>query len=453
MSGFDLDLFVLGAGSGGVRAARMAAAQGARVAVAEHTYLGGTCVNAGCIPKKLLVYGSRFREAFENAAAYGWELPGRPRLAWRTLRENKDHEIRRLNGVYARLLDHAGVETLWGDAKIVGPHTVSVEGEKYHAEHLLVATGSWPVLPEVAGIGHAITSNEAFHLREIPERVVIVGGGYIAVEFAGIFEGLGAHVTLTYRGGLFLRGFDGDLRETLCDEMRKKGVDVRFDTDVASIERSENGLRVELLGGGHVEADCVMYATGRAPRTEGLGLEEAGVELDGTGAVVVDEYSRTAAPQIFAVGDCTNRMNLTPVAIAEAMAFVDTVFNEKPTPPDYRNVPSAIFSQPEAATVGLSEERAREEGYAVDVYRTGFRPLEHTMTGVDERTMMKLVVCGDTERVLGCHMVGPHAAEIVQGFAVAMKCGATKEDFDRTVGLHPTAAEEFVTMRDKVPGP
>jgi glutathione reductase (NADPH) len=447
MPNYDFDLFTIGAGSGGVRASRMSASFGAKVAVAEERYLGGTCVNVGCIPKKLLVYGSQYGEDFVDAAGFGWTVSG-PRFDWSRLLANKDQEIHRLNGVYRKLLDDAGVEILEGHAQVIDPHTVSVDGKRYTARYILVAVGGWPVVPEFPGSNYAITSNEAFFLPDLPQNVIVVGGGYIGVEFAGIFHGLGARTTQLYRGELFLRGFDIDVRLTLAEEMRKRDIDLRFMTDIVKVERSNGKLAATLTDGSIVSADRILYATGREPKTAGLGLENAGVRVKGNGAVVVDEYSKSSVDSIYAIGDCTDRMMLTPVAIAEGMALANTLFNNKPTRPRYENVPTAIFSIPNCATVGLSEEQARQI-CSVDIYRSSFRPLRHTLSGRNERIMMKLVVDQATDRVLGCHMVGHDAGEIIQGFAVALNCGATKAQFDATVGIHPTAAEEFVTMRTR----
>ena len=449
---FDYDLFVIGAGSGGVRASRMAAATGARVAVAEERYLGGTCVNVGCVPKKLLVHASHYSEDFEDAAGFGWTV-GERRFDWKTLIANKDAEIERLNGIYAGLLDGAGVERIQGTAKITGPQSVSVAGREVTCENLLVCPGAWPHMPETPGIEHAISSNEAFHLDDLPRRVVIVGGGYIAVEFAGIFHGLGAEVTQLYRGELFLRGFDDDCRTMLAGEMRKKGMDLRFGTDVARIELGAQGARVLTLSDGStITCDVVMYATGRVPKIDGLGLEAAGVATGAKGEILVDAWSRTNVPSVWAIGDVTDRLQLTPMAIAEAMAFVQTVYHDNPTAPNHANVPTAVFSQPNIGTVGLTEAEAREKHGDIVVFREEFRALKHTLTGSSERTMMKLIVDRASDRVLGCHMVGPDAGEITQGLGIAIQCGATKAQFDATVGIHPTSAEEFVTMRTPVGG-
>ena len=449
MPRYDFDLITIGAGSGGVRASRIAAAYGARVAVVEERYLGGTCVNVGCIPKKLLVYASEYGAAFEEAGGFGWTLAP-ARFGWSRLIANKNREIERLNGVYGELLTGAGATIIDGRAVVVDAHTVAVGARRLTTAHILVATGSWPVIPAIPGAEHAITSNEAFFLKQLPQSVILVGGGYIAAEFAGIFHGLGVKVTQLYRGALFLRGFDDDVRAKLAEEMRKRGVDLRFNADVKAIERSGAGVRASLGDGAELSADLIMYATGRAPNTRGIGLEQAGVELDAEGAVVVDRYSQSSQPNIYAVGDCTNRVMLTPVAIAEGQAVAETLFNRKPTAVDYAAVPSAVFSQPSIGTVGLTEAQARHDLGDIDVYKSNFRPLRHTISGRDERTFMKLVVDRKTDRVAGCHMVGADAGEIIQGFAVALKCKATKADFDATIGIHPTAAEEFVTMRTKV---
>jgi glutathione reductase (NADPH) len=445
---YDYDLFVIGAGSGGVRASRIAATRGARVAVAEERYLGGTCVNVGCIPKKLLVYGSEFGEAFDDARAFGWDV-GRPAFDWPRLIANKDREIDRLNGVYERLLVGAGVEIIRGRAELVGPHTTAIDGRQISARYILLATGGWPTKPELPGSELAITSNEAFHLQRMPRRIAIVGGGYIAVEFAGIFHGLGAEVTLIHRGAALLRGFDDDLREALAEEMRKRGLALRLSTTVARIVKGQDGLRATLNDGDELTADLIMFATGRHPNSHGLGLEAVGVALDAKGAVIVDEQSRSSVPEIYAIGDLTNRKNLTPVAIAEGHALADTLFGGNPRTISYKDIPSAVFSQPPIATVGLTEAEARARYGEIDVYRSSFKPLKHTLTGRDEHALMKLVVDQASGRVVGVHMMGPDAGEIIQGVAIALKCGATKAHFDATIGIHPTAAEEFVTMRQK----
>ena len=448
MAQYDYDLFTIGAGSGGVRACRMSASFGAKVAVAEERYLGGTCVNVGCIPKKLLVYASHYGDDFDDLAGYGWTV-GERRFDWAKLIENKNKEILRLNGIYRKILVDAGVTLLEGHADVIDAHTVAVDGKRITAKYILVAVGSWPAVPTFPGSEYAITSNEAFYLPSLPERVIVDGGGYIGVEFAGIFNGLGAQTTQLYRGELFLRGFDDDIRKTLADEMRKRGIDLRFNSRITSIEKSGAVLKATLTDGNTLEADQILFATGRASKTPDIGLENAGVKLKVNGAVVVDEYSKSTVDSVYAIGDCTDRMMLTPVAIAEGMALANTLFNDQPTKPCYLNVPTAVFSTPPCGTVGLTETEARELGYKVDIYRSTFKPLKHTLTGRDERTMMKLVVDQTTDRVLGCHMVGADAGEITQGFAVALNCGATKAQLDMTVGIHPSSAEEFVTMRSK----
>lgn len=449
----DFDLFVIGAGSGGVRAARFAAGFGARVAVAESRYLGGTCVNVGCVPKKLLVYGAHFTEDFEQAAGFGWSL-GEANFDWPTLIANKNREIQRLNGIYRNLLVNSGVSLLEGHARILGPHQVEVNGQAYSAGYILIATGGWPQLPDIPGKELAISSNEAFHLQQLPRRVLVVGGGYIAVEFASIFQGLGAQTSLLYRGEMFLRGFDGAVRRHLREELDKKGLDLQFNSDIERIERLADGsLLATLRDGRELATDCVFYATGRRPMLDNLGLENTAVELDERGFIRVDEQYQTGEPSILALGDVIGRVQLTPVALAEGMAVARRLFRpEEYRPVDYRNIPTAVFSLPNIATVGLSEEQARAEGYQVKIFESRFRPMKLTLTDSQERTLMKLVVDADSDRVLGCHMVGPEAGEIIQGLAVAIKAGATKQIFDETLGIHPTAAEEFVTLRTPVGG-
>ena len=452
MSGFDYDLFVIGGGSGGVRGARMAAATGARVAIAESYRYGGTCVIRGCVPKKLLSYAAHFHEDFEDAAGFGWSL-AQPSFDWGRLIANKDQEIDRLEGIYEKLLGNAGVTAHHGHARLLDAHTVEVGDDRFTAETILIATGGTPTFPNEPGWEHGISSNEAFHLEQLPKRVVVAGGGYIAVEFAGIFNGLGSRVTQIYRGPQILRGFDDDVRDTLAGEMVKKGIDIVVETIIDRIEKLKDGsLLLHLSDGSTLECDAVMAATGRKPNVTNLGLEQVGVALDKNGAVKVDEYSKTSVDNIYAVGDVTDRINLTPVAIQEAMAFVDTVFRKTPRAMDHADVPSAVFSHPPVSTVGLTELQARERHGALDIYRSTFRPLKHTLSGRDEKTMMKLIVAQDSQRVVGVHMVGLDAPEIVQGMAVALKAGATKQVFDATVGIHPTAAEEFVTMREPLPG-
>ena len=450
MSAYDFDLFVIGGGSGGVRAARFAAGYGARVAICEERYWGGTCVNVGCIPKKLFVHGAHYGEELRDAAGYGWSL-GRVAFDWPTLRDNKTREIERLNGVYDRMLRDAGCAVLWGRARLAGAHEVALGDRIVSARHILIAVGGRPHVPGIPGREHVVTSDEAFFLERLPERLVIVGGGYIAVEFAGIFRGLGVEVTQLYRGPLFLRGFDDDVRAHLAAEMRKKGIELRFDCAVEAVLRRDGATTVRLEDGGEIDTDLVMYATGRRARTAELGLDEVGVALDAVGRIVIDESFRTSVPSILALGDAVGRRELTPVALAEGMAVAKTLFADTPTAVDYDLVPSAVFSQPPVATVGLSEAQARERhGDGLDIYLTRFRNLKHTVTANRERSLMKLVVERPGDRVIGVHMVGPEAGEIVQGLAVALKAGVTKAQFDATIGIHPTAAEEFVTMRDAV---
>lgn len=448
---YDFDLYVIGAGSGGVRAARFAAGFGAKVAVAESRYLGGTCVNVGCVPKKLLVYGAHFAEDFEQSSGFGWSL-GEANFDWATLIANKDREINRLNGIYRNLLVNSGVTLHEAHAKIVGPHEVEVNGERFTAKNILIATGGWPQIPEIPGHEHAISSNQAFFLRELPKRVLVVGGGYIAVEFAGIFHGLGANTTLLYRGDLFLRGFDGSVRKHLQEELTKRGMDLQFNADIACIDKQPDGsLKATLKDGRVLEADCVFYATGRRPMLDNLGLENTDVQLTDKGFIKVDEQYQTSEPSILALGDVIGRVQLTPVALAEGMAVARRLFKpEQYRPVDYKMIPTAVFSLPNIGTVGLTEEEAREAGHEVVIFESRFRPMKLTLTECQEKTLMKLVVDGKTDKVLGCHMVGPDAGEIVQGLAIALKAGATKRDFDDTIGVHPTAAEEFVTMRTPV---
>ena len=453
MTDFDYDLITIGAGSGGVRASRMSASFGARVAIVENSRVGGTCVMRGCVPKKLLVYGSHFADDFEDAKGFGWEV-GETKINWPKLIKDKNTELDRLESVYGRILRDNGVTHLQGRGRVVDGHTVEVEtdGAKktYTAKKILISTGGWPSLPDVVGVEHAITSNEALELIELPKRIVIVGGGYIAVEFAGIFNAMGVDVSIIIRAGNILRGFDEDVRDTLADEMEKKGVHIHRECVVQSIEKSGDGFSVLLRENETIECDRVMYATGRKPNTKDIGLEQAGVELTDHGAIKTDENFCTSVETIFALGDVTARIQLTPVAINEGVAFANTQFNDNPMVMDYNAVPAAVFSQPTIGTVGLSEAEAREQG-EVDIYMSRFRPMKHTLTGRDAHSMMKLVVDRASQRVVGCHMVGDDAPEIIQGFAVALKAGATKAQFDATVGIHPTAAEEFVTMREKLP--
>ena len=447
---YDFDLFVIGAGSGGVRAARMAANLGARVAIAEDRYLGGTCVNVGCVPKKLFVYGSSFGEEFEDANAFGWSSGGAPTFDWPTLRDNKTREIERLNGIYENLLTGPGVEIFESTATFTGPNRVSVGGREVTAERILIATGSWPTVPSFPGSDHVITSNEAFYLDRFPNRVLVVGGGYIAVEFAGIFNGLGAETTLSYRGDLFLRGFDPGIRSFALEEVRKKGIDVRLNSNVVSVEKKGTGFRTTFTDGKALDSDLVMYATGRAPNTQNLNLEAAGVATATDGSIVVDDDYRTNVGHIYAIGDVIGRAQLTPIAIAEGMCIAYNVFNGESRRINYDLIPTAIFCQPNIGTVGPTEEEARARYPELKVFESSFRPMKHTLSGRDERTLMKILVDDATDKVVAAHMCGPDSGEIVQGLAVAITAGATKAQFDSTVAIHPTAAEEFVTMRESV---
>lgn len=442
---FDFDLFTIGAGSGGVAASRRAGGYGARVAICEAERVGGTCVLRGCVPKKLLVYASHLRDELEDAAGYGWSV-GEPTLDWARLIAAKNAELDRLNGIYLRMLANSGVELIEGRGVIVDPNTVEVAGRRFTSERILVATGGSPHVPKIRGAELGITSNEALDLTEIPPRMLIVGGGYIAVELAGIFAGAGSKVTLLVRGYGVLREFDDDVHAALAEELQRRGIVIKTHTDLESVERRGDVLVARCRGDHEHEAEVLLWATGRWPNTHGVGLEDVGVALDDHGAILVDEWSRTTVPGIFAVGDATTRVNLTPVAIADGRAMVETVFNDNPTKVDHEGVPTAVFSQPQVGTVGLSEKQARAKFSHVAVFRTNFRPMKHVLPGREELTMMKLVVDKDSDRVLGVHMVGPDAAEIIQGFAVALKCGATKQQFDATVGIHPSSAEEFVTM-------
>jgi glutathione reductase (NADPH) len=443
----DYDLFVIGAGSGGVRAARMAAGFGARVAVAEDRYMGGTCVNVGCVPKKLYVYASEFGHAFEDAREFGWGSTV-PDFDWHTLRDNKKQEIGRLNAIYDNLLAGVKADVIDGRATIVDTHTVAVNGKHYTADKVLVATGGWPRRDRRPGAELGVTSNEIFDLEEFPRRILIAGGGYIAVEFAGIFNGLGAEVTQLYRGPLFLRGFDEDIREFAAQELPKSGIDLRFNTIIEAIERTGDGLRCQLSDRTELVVDQVLYAIGREPHTEGLGLENVNVALDEKGYIKVDEEFRTSEPSIFAVGDVIGGMELTPVALAEGMAFARKQFGPAEKSVEYDFIPSAVFCQPNIGTVGFTEEQARERFGEITLYKSTFRPMKHTISGRDEKTFMKLIVDTASDRVVGVHMMGPDAGEIIQGIAIALKAGATKATFDTTIGIHPTAAEEFVTMRE-----
>lgn len=448
MSRYDFDLFVIGAGSGGVRASRMAAHYGAKVAIAEDRDLGGTCVNLGCIPKKIFAYAAHFRGDFEDARGFGWgsEVPS---FDWPTLRRNKDKEIARLNGVYERLLHGAGVELIQGRARIRGPHEVEVAGRTYSAERILVAVGGRPIRPDGPGVELCVVSDDIFHLERLPRRALVIGGGYIAVEFAGIFNALGVRTTLVHRGHFVLRGFDEDVRSHLTDEMKKHGIELRLSQTIDRTERAGDGLLSYTSEGECIESDLVLLAVGRRPKTEGLGLESAGVEVDAQGAIKVDDHFQSTCESIYALGDVINRVALTPVAIYEAMALTRTLFTDSPQAVDYEAIPSAVFSHPPVGCVGLTEVEAHERHGPVDVYESAFRPLKHTISGRDQKSYMKVIVQRSTDRVLGMHMVGDDAPEIMQGFAAAMKCGLTKAHLDRTVGIHPTAAEEFVTMRNR----
>lgn len=448
MSDFDYDLFVIGGGSGGVRAARVAAATGAKVALAEEYRMGGTCVIRGCVPKKLMVFASEYQEMVADARAYGWDLADGS-FDWERFRGKLDAELDRLEGVYRRLLDGSGVEIHDGRATLTGPHDVRVNGKTFSAKHILVATGGRPALPAIENADLGITSNDIFKLDALPKSILIVGGGYIASEFACILYGLGVEVTQYYRGAQILRGFDDEARGLVSEEMIQRGVGLHLGTNIDAMEARDGGVWVRGTNGEEQVFDKVMFATGRSPNTEGLGLEEAGVELGRGGAIVVDAYSQTRVPSIYAIGDVTNRVQLTPVAIREGMAFVETVFKGNPTPVDHDLIPSAIFTQPEMGTVGLSEEAAREKG-PIEVYATSFKPMQSAFAGRSDRVLMKLVVCKETRVVLGCHIVAPHAGEMIQLAGIAVKMGATKEDFDRTVAVHPTMSEELVTMRDPV---
>ena len=450
MSDYDVDLFVIGGGSGGVRAARIAAQHGARVALAEEYRLGGTCVIRGCVPKKLLVYASRFHGEFEDAVGFGWTVP-HASFDWNTLIANKDKEIARLEAVYGTLLAKPGVKVFKSRATLADAHTLQMAtGERVRAAYILICTGGAPSYGDrIPGIEHAISSNEAFHLAEFPRRIVIQGGGYIAVEFAGIFAGLGSQVTLVYRGENILRGFDDDVRSHLRADMEKRRIRVVTGRTVAAIENLGEHYSARLSDGNHVTADRIMFATGRVPHVHKIGLKEAGVALAGNGGIAVDEYSRTSVSNIYAVGDVTNRINLTPVAIREGHAFADTVFGGKPTVVDHTNVPTAVFSEPEVGVVGLTEAQARSRLAQTDVYKSMFRPLKATLSGRDTTVLLKLIVDGTTDRVVGCHIVGEGAAEMVQIAAIAVKMKATKADFDATMALHPTVAEELVTMRTR----
>ncbi len=452
MPKYDYDLITIGAGSGGVRGTRLAGGYGARTAIIEEERVGGTCVLRGCVPKKLLIYGAHYAEHLEDAVNYGWSVDGASH-DWARMIDTKNVELDRLNGIYLRILRENNVEVVDGRGVVTDPHTVEVNGKSMTAEKILVAAGGWPSTPDIPGIEHVISSNEALELRELPKRMVIVGGGYIAVEFAGIFAALGVEVTEVIRAEAILRGFDHDIRVNLTDEMQKRGIRVLSETVIRSIEKDGDVYTLRCAGNEIIETDLVMYATGRTPNTAGLGLAEAGVELSDGGAVMVDEWNQSSVESIYAVGDVTDRIALTPVAIQEGRAFAETNFNDNPLTVDYDDVPSAVFSTPPVGSVGLSEEDARARYGDIDVYVSRFKPLVHTLSGRDERSFMKLLVDAHTDRVLGAHMMGLDAPEIIQGVAIAIKCDATKAQFDATTGIHPSAAEEFVTMREKRPEP
>ncbi len=448
--GYDYDLFVIGAGSGGVRASRISSGCGAKVAVAESTYLGGTCVNVGCVPKKLFVYGSHFHEDFGDAKAYGWDVSAAS-FSWPTLRDNKTTEIERLNGIYRTMLDSAGVTLYECRASLLDAHTVQIDDTTVTAEYILIATGGWPTVPDFPGNEHVITSNEAFYLPEFPNKVVVVGGGYIAVEFAGIFAGLGADTTQLYRGPLFLRGFDDSVREFVKEELPKKGVNICFNTNVEKIELDGDQRVLHLQDGTRMTADLVMYATGRHPNSSNMGLESAGVAMGDNGQVLINDYYQTNVENIYAIGDVTDRIQLTPVAIEEGMCIANNLFTDRPKKKlNYDNIPTVVFCQPNIGTVGPTEAQAVEVyGGDLDIYESAFKPMKHTLSGRDERTFMKMIVRRSNDVVLAIHMVGPDAGEIIQGMAVAVVAGATKAQFDATVGIHPTAAEELVTLRQR----
>ncbi len=450
---YDYDLFTIGAGSGGVAATRRAGGYGARAAICESSRVGGTCVLRGCIPKKFLVYASHVAEDLEDAAGYGWSISG-VSFDWPTLIRNKDTELDRLNGIYERMLSNAKVDVLRGRGRLIDDHTVEVDidgqARRVTAERILIATGGWPEMPQIPGIEHAISSNEALDLDRLPERIVIAGGGYIAVEFAGVFARLGVDVTIVIRADHLLRGFDHDIRLHVEQEMRRIGITIRSACKITEIRQAGNHYALDTTDGVTIDTDTVFYATGRAPNTRGLGLEEAGIHLRDNGAIAVDDYLCTAVPSVFAIGDCTDRNNLTPVAIAEGRALAETWFNDNPQIVSYENIATAVFSQPPIGTVGLTEEQARLAFANIDIYRSAFKPLKNTLSGNEGRTLMKLIVDRESDRVVGCHMAGPDAPEIIQGVAIALKCGATKAQFDDTMAIHPTAAEEFVTMYQPV---
>lgn len=448
---YDYDFFVIGAGSGGVRSSRMAATYGAKVGLCENYRVGGTCVIRGCVPKKLYVYASEYASAFKDAEGFGWSAE-RPTLDWQKLVGNKEAEITRLEGLYGKNLDNHDVETITAHGKLIDKHTVELTNDlgkrTVTAEKILIATGGWPSFPDISGIEHAISSNEAFDLPELPKRITVVGGGYIAVEFAGIFNGLGVETSLLYRGEEILRGFDLEIRTKLREEMVKKGIDVRINNNVTEIKKDGDQYLLTLSDGNEMTTDLVMYATGRKANTAGIGLEELGVQMYENGDIIVDENYKSSVDNIFAVGDVIGGMQLTPIAIKEGAALAATQFNDTPTTVNYDHIPTAIFSQPPIGTVGLSEENAREKyGGDLKVFKSEYKSMKFTLAGRDERSLIKMLVDGKTDKVLGAHMIGPDSAEIIQGIAVAIKCGATKAQFDDTVAVHPSSAEEFVLMK------
>jgi glutathione reductase (NADPH) len=446
MTHYDYDLFVIGAGSGGVRVANMAAGLGVNVAIAEQRHIGGTCVNVGCVPKKLFVYASQFQEQFQAAEGFGWTLE-KPSFDWASLIASKNQEIKRLQAVYRSRLQQSGATVITGRATVLDAHTVVIDTAQYTAERIVIATGGWPSVPNIPGKQHVVTSDDMFFLEQLPKRIIIVGGGYIAVEFASILHGLGVDTTLCHRGDKLLRGFDEDVRDFLAVNMARKGISILFNTDIEAIEIIDDAFAVRLFDGTKMTTDLVLYATGRTPNSTGFGLEAVGVELDDEGAIKVNGDYQTNVPSIYALGDVTNRVNLTPVAIAEGMALVNNLYAKQPHPVDYDNIPTAVFSQPTIASVGLTEAQAREQYPDIDIYQTRFIPMKGALSGLDEKTLMKMIVVRSTDKVVGLHMVGSDAPEIIQGMAVAIRAGATKALFDSTIGIHPTAAEEFVSLR------
>lgn len=446
MTDYDYDLCVIGAGSGGIRAARTAAALGAKVAIVENQYLGGTCVNVGCVPKKLLVYASHFHDDFQAAKGFGWNIT-QTQFDWSVLMKQKNQEINRLQGIYSELLNNSGVTLIEGQASLVDAHTIQIADRQLSSQRILVVTGGQPFIPDIAGKEYISTSNDIFALEKLPRRMVIVGGGYIALEFAGIMNGLGVKTTLCYRGEKLLRGFDDEIRDFVAEEMHKKGIDIRYNTDISSIEKSNNGFVAHIENKQTLEADLFLYATGRKPNTEGLGLDSIGVALKNNGAIKVNGHYQTNIPSIYALGDVTDRVNLTPVATAEAMALVNELYGDRLTPVDYQYIPTAVFSQPNIGVVGLSETEAKKRYSDIDIYKSVFTPMKHTLSGLTEKTLMKMVVRRSNDQVLGVHMVGSEAGEVIQGMAIALRAGASKAVFDSTIGIHPTAAEEFVTLR------